>query len=64
MDFWLYFGFVSGILFDDRIHHTKFTKIITETRKKKIQLGVDPYRTLPRPPTPKPTYSQTFGLLG
>jgi len=32
MDFWMCFGFVYGILSDDRIHHTKFTK----KRKSKI----------------------------
>ncbi|MPM05813.1 hypothetical protein SDC9_52108 [bioreactor metagenome] len=35
---------------DVTLHHTKFTKNFTKTRKKKNQLGVDPYRTLPRPP--------------
>ncbi len=35
MDFWLYFGFVYGILFDGHSHHTKFTKKSTKTRKRK-----------------------------
>jgi len=51
MDFWLYFSFVSGILFDDRIHHTKFTKNSTKTRKP-IRLG---YRRLYVVPPPSPT---------
>ena len=45
-------------------HHTKCTKNTRKHEKEKDWLGGMHDSTLPRPPTPKITNSQTFGLLG
>ena len=48
MDFWMYFGFMYGILFDGRIITRKTQKSHRNTENKKAKRGDDVYR----PPSP------------